>query len=163
MIFILLSESTSVNRGTQIREHEETVQLSPSTVRKTTIYEAHRTIGAGQPVLGVSSTGFRTLSPVASSTISKNETTDEQQVEEKYEITLSSYDQSAPDLISYEPLITAPAPGEGYFENFFRVKYLFKIYIDLNLMKKCTSPVLSSMNHYTIKMPIRRKWYVSMI
>ena len=87
-------------------------------MRKTTIYEAHRTIGAGQPVLGVSSTGFRTSSPVISSTISKKETTDEPVVEEKYEITLSALDQSTPRLISHESLITASAKGERYLKEF---------------------------------------------
>ena len=55
-----------MNLGTQIREHEEVTQLSPTTVRKTATYEAHRTIGTGQPTLGMTSTGFRTFPTVSS-------------------------------------------------------------------------------------------------
>lgn len=105
-------ESTSVHAGTQIREHEETVQVSPSTVHKTTIYEAQRTIGAGQPVLSATSTGFRTISPVHSSQIQtdvKEDAAAEQHVEEKYEVTLSTYDQSGSKLLSTAMMTTTSA------------------------------------------------------
>jgi hypothetical protein len=118
---ILLSELSNINSGTQIREYEETTQLSPSTTSKTTIYESHRTLGAGQPVLGVTSTGFRTFSPVSSSR-SQHDTSDEQQIEEKYEVTLSSYDESGLKILSSEPMTTATsATGEGYLS--FRKKF----------------------------------------
>ncbi|CAF1279168.1 unnamed protein product [Rotaria sp. Silwood1] len=96
-------ETSNVNLGTQIREHEEVTQLSPSTVRKTTMYEAHRTLGSGQPALGVTSTGFR-IFPTVSSTHTKQEATNEQNVEEKYEVTLSSYDESGLRMLSSEPM-----------------------------------------------------------
>lgn len=70
------------------------------------MYESHRTLGVGQPVLGVTSTGFRTLSPVIGSTQTKQELTDEQQVEEKYEVTISTYDESGLKILSSEPMTT---------------------------------------------------------
>jgi hypothetical protein len=110
---ILFSESSSVNIGTQIREHEETTQLSPSTVCKTTIYESQRTLGAEQPVLGVTSTGFRTFPSVSSISQTKQETIDEPQIEEKYEVTISSYDESGLKILSSESMTTQSVPGEA--------------------------------------------------
>ncbi|CAF2854707.1 unnamed protein product [Rotaria sp. Silwood2] len=106
-------ESSNVNLGTQIREHEELTQLSPSTVRKTTIYEAHRTLGTGQPVLSATSTGFRTF-PSVSSTHTKQARTDEQEIEEKYEVTLSSYDESGLRILSSEPMTTTSIMDEEF-------------------------------------------------
>ncbi|CAF4634046.1 unnamed protein product, partial [Rotaria sp. Silwood2] len=111
--YIHLSESSNVNLGTQIREHEELTQLSPSTVRKTTIYEAHRTLGTGQPVLSATSTGFRTF-PSVSSTHTKQARTDEQEIEEKYEVTLSSYDESGLRILSSEPMTTTSIMDEEF-------------------------------------------------
>ena len=102
---LLHSELSSGIHSTQIREHEETVQVSPSVVRKTTIYESHRTLGAGQ------STGFLT-SPIASSGgggISRSssshvrptpndESADDQHIEENYEVTVSAYNESGSGL-----------------------------------------------------------------
>ncbi len=110
---IFRSESSNINVGTQIREHEETTKLSPSLVRKTTIYESRRTLDTEQPVLGVTSTGFRTHSPVSSSSHIQQETTDEQQIEEKYEVTLSSYDESGLKILSSESMMTPSTTGEG--------------------------------------------------
>ncbi|CAF1281668.1 unnamed protein product [Rotaria sordida] len=107
------SESSNVNLGTQIREHEEITQLSPSTVRKTAMYEAHRTLGAGQPVLGGTSTGFRTF-PSATSTQTRQRTADEQDIEEKYEVTVSSYDESGLRIISSEPTIKTSTIDEEF-------------------------------------------------
>ncbi|CAF1460677.1 unnamed protein product [Adineta steineri] len=108
-------DSISVNTGIQIREHEETTQVSPSVVHKTTTYEACRTIGAGQPALGVTSTGFRTFPSVHTSSEIQTETTDEQNVEENYEVTLSSYDESGLKIISSEPMTTTTTiTGEGF-------------------------------------------------
>lgn len=108
------SESTSVNRGTQIHEFEETVQTSPTTVRKTAIYEAHRTIGTGQPTLSATSSGFRTLSPASGISPTKRETTDEPSVEERYEVTISSYDDSGIKLLSSEPMSSTSVTDEAY-------------------------------------------------
>jgi hypothetical protein len=47
--------------------------------------------------------------------LKKEPTTDEPQIEEKYEVTISSLDQSDSKLLSFEPLITMSATGEGYF------------------------------------------------
>jgi len=88
--------------------------LSPSTVRKTAIYESHRTLGAGQPVLGVTSTGFRTYPTVSSSSPAKAEPTDEQQIEEKYEVTVSKYDESGVKILSSEPTAPMSSGSEGY-------------------------------------------------
>lgn len=111
--FLFFSESSNLNLGTQIREHEETIQISPSTVHKTTVYESHRTLGVGQPVLGVTSTGFRTLSPVSSSSQTQQESTNEQEpqpvIEEKYEVTVSKYDESGLRPISSEITTTTAA------------------------------------------------------
>jgi hypothetical protein len=116
-LLLLLSESSNVHLGTQIYEHKETTELSPSTIRKTTVYEAHRTLGAGQPVLGVTSTGFRTSSPIIGSSSIKKDTMDDQQIEEKYEVTISSYDESGLKILSSEPMGTttlSSVTGEGY-------------------------------------------------
>jgi hypothetical protein len=90
--------------------------LSPSTVRKTTIYESHRTLGVEQPVLGVTSTGFLTLSPISSSSQTKQETADDQHIEEKYEVTISSYDESGLKILSSEPMTATmtSTTGEEY-------------------------------------------------
>jgi len=97
-LFVFYSESIHVDRGTQIFEHEETVQLTPTTTKTTTIYESHRTLGSTQPIHPTTSTGFRTVSPV------RTEQIDEPQVEEKYEVTLSS-------LTELKPLIKATDDG----------------------------------------------------
>jgi hypothetical protein len=44
----------------------------------------------------------------------KQQTIDEPQIEEKYEVTLSSYDQSDVKLFSSEPMTTTFTTGEGY-------------------------------------------------
>lgn len=93
IFFLLIRESLSVSTGTQIHEHEETVQISPSTVRKTTVYEYHRTLGAGQPLLSATSTGVRVHSPMQTET-NKEESSDDALVEEKYEVTLSAIQSS---------------------------------------------------------------------
>ncbi|CAF3102541.1 unnamed protein product [Rotaria socialis] len=112
-------ESSHANLGTQIREHEEVTQVSPSIVRKTTTYEAHRTLGTGQPVISATSTGFRTFPTVSgvtssSSSHAKQETTDEQDVEEKYEVTLSTYDESGLRILSAEPMSTISIMNEEF-------------------------------------------------
>ena len=84
--------------------------MSPSIVRKTTIYESHRTLGAGQSsALGASSTGFLT-SPIASGggisrsssshvrATPNDEPVDEQHIEENYEVTVSAYNESGSGL-----------------------------------------------------------------
>lgn len=116
MIFVVFfcSESSNVNRGTQIREFEETIQTSPTTVRKTAIYEAHRTLGTGQPTLSATSSGFRTVSPSSGISSTKRETTEEGSIEEKYEVTISSYDDSGVKLLSSEPMSSTSVTDEGY-------------------------------------------------
>ncbi|UJR31990.1 hypothetical protein I4U23_019461 [Adineta vaga] len=108
------SESSNVSNGLQIREHEETTQLSPTVVRKTTVYESHRTLGTGQPVLGVTSTGFRTFPTVHTESQQTPDTVDEQQIEENYEVTVSTYDESGMKILSSEPMNSGTATGEGF-------------------------------------------------
>ena len=99
-IHVYCRESTRVHSGTQVHEHEDIVQVSPSVVRKTTTYESHRSLGTGQSFLGATSTGHRTPSPahnIATSPINfemKDTTTDEGQVEENYEVTISTLKKS---------------------------------------------------------------------
>lgn len=122
---ILLSESCNIHRGTHIREHEEVTQVSPSVVRKTTVYEAQRTLGTGQPVIGATSTGFRTIPTVSTSTSTSTsthatqQTNDEPIVEEKYEVTVSAYDESGLRIVSTEHSSGTSIMDEEYGLIFF--------------------------------------------
>jgi len=67
----------NLSTGTQILEHEETTQLSPSTTRTISTYESRRRLGSGQRSLDtvrISSnydeSGLKMLSPRAMSTSS---------------------------------------------------------------------------------------------
>jgi hypothetical protein len=64
--YSILNRST----GTQILKHEETTQLSPSTVHKVSTYESRRNLGSGQRTYSPHSTyevigesGLKILSP----------------------------------------------------------------------------------------------------
>lgn len=150
----------SVNRGTQIREFEETIQTSPTTVRKTAIYEAQRTIGTGQPTLSVTSSGFRTVSPSSGISPKKPSTTEEASIEEKYEITISSFDDSGVKLLSSEPMSSTSITDEGYVSLTHNSSLIVCFHLDLNSMKKCLLHVLLSMNLSMRRTPIKRKWLV---
>lgn len=78
------------------------------------MYESHRTIGAGQPVLGMTSTGFRTFPAVhTGAQRATTEPADEQLIEENYEVTLSANDDSGMKVLTSEPTTTAlGADGE---------------------------------------------------
>ncbi|CAF0880180.1 unnamed protein product [Adineta ricciae] len=108
------SESSTIASGTQIREHEEITQLSPSKVCKTTVYESHRTLGTGQPALGVTSTGFRTFPSVHTDSQQTTDPADEQQIEENYEVTVSTYDESGVKILSSDPMMDPSTTGEGF-------------------------------------------------
>ena len=163
---IPISEWSNANLGTQIHEHEEITQLSPSILQKTTLYEAHRILGAGQPTLGIASTGFRTFPSVSggsssSSPYSKKDTTDEEHIEEKYEVMLSSYGESGLKMHSVEPTAAASLVDEEYVHEICsqrKANNLFSIQIDINLMKKYSLHVLLLMNLFMIKVLIERKW-----
>lgn len=91
--YLVCSESINVSTtGTQIHEHEETVQVSPSTVRKTTVYEYHRTLGSGQPLPSATatSTGVRAQSPMKSEMTAAETSNEDAHIEERYEVTLST-------------------------------------------------------------------------
>ena len=67
-------------------------------------------VGSGQPVLGVTSTGFRTYSPSIS-----REMTNEQDIEEKYEVTVSStYDESGLKILASNPLTISSDINQGF-------------------------------------------------
>lgn len=96
--------------GRQIFEHEETTHLSPTAILRTSTYESRRILGAEQPVLIDTSSGSRTYSPGVSprsSRVPVNEPLKEQETEEKYEVTLSSYDESGLKILSTNPLSAA--------------------------------------------------------
>jgi hypothetical protein len=131
---------SSFNIGTQINESEETTQLSPSITHKTTTYESRRIVGSGQPAFGITSTGIRTYSPSISLRSNREMTNDlsnEQEVEEKYEVTVSSvYDESGLKILSSNPLTISSDINQGF--DIFDKKTISLFYkIDLNLMKKC--------------------------
>ena len=96
--------------GKQIFEHEETTHLSPTAILRTSTYESRRILGTEQPVLIDTSSGVRTYSPRVSPRSSRvlvNEPLKEQETEEKYEVTLSSYDESGLKILSTNPLGTS--------------------------------------------------------
>ena len=93
--------------GRQIREHEETTHLSPTSILRTSTYESRRLLGAEQPVLPDTSSGFRTYSSGVSPRSSRflpNEPLEEEETEVKYEVTLSSYDESGLKILATNPL-----------------------------------------------------------
>jgi hypothetical protein len=77
--------------GTQILEHEETTQLSPSTIRKVTAYESRRRFD-------LSGNSSRSTSELVN--------------------TSSSYDESGWKVLSPESMSTSSDTGDGYVMNF---------------------------------------------
>lgn len=98
----------SHNVGAQISRHEEATPFSPSLVRTSTVYETRRRIGASP------------LDNQARST--RNLTTNEPKIEEKYEVIVSSkYDESGLKILSPQSLIASSSSSsdknEGYCIN----------------------------------------------
>jgi len=108
--------------GTQIYQHKETIQLSPSTVREATIYETRRRIGSEQ--FGIS--------PRSNRDMTKNE----QHIEEKYEVTISAnYDEFGLKPLPSKSMKKQSATSEGYIIKFSDKKkqmYFFVNRFELN-------------------------------
>ncbi|CAF1141644.1 unnamed protein product, partial [Rotaria sordida] len=98
--------------GTHIHQHEEITQLSPSTTRKTTTYESRRILGSGQPTMSVG-TYSSSISPYTIRDMTSNE--QQQQLEENYEVTLSSnYDESGLRIFTSKPMTISSDIGEEF-------------------------------------------------
>ncbi|CAF1136886.1 unnamed protein product [Rotaria sp. Silwood1] len=89
-----------IGTGTQIHQHEEITQLSPSTIRKTTTFESRRKLDIDEPTI--------TIDTYASSIIphtNRDITSNEQQLEENYEVTLlSNFDESGLRIFTSKPM-----------------------------------------------------------
>lgn len=82
------SERSRQSSAAQVHQHEETVQLSPSLIRKTTIYESHRSLGSGTgSLLPTTTFDVRSVSPKVET---KQVEAEDADVEENYEITVST-------------------------------------------------------------------------
>ncbi|CAF0943841.1 unnamed protein product, partial [Didymodactylos carnosus] len=92
-------ESSSHRGGFQVKGQVEESQTSPTMTYTVKDYESRKTFGGGSSTLTSSNTsGFRTLDASASTTPYSPEKEDE--IEEKYEVIISSYDESGIKEIS---------------------------------------------------------------
>ncbi|CAF0777396.1 unnamed protein product [Adineta steineri] len=95
------------NTGTQIYQHEETTQLSPSLIHTSTVYEKRRKIGSEQ-------TDINSRLKQQDMPFDDNE----QNIEEKYEVTISTnYDESGLKALSPKPMMISSDTNEGFILN----------------------------------------------
>lgn len=75
----------------------------------------------------MTSTGFRTFPSVHTDSQQTTDPVDEQQIEENYEVTVSTYDESGVKILSSDPMMDPFTTGEGYLFSYIYIYVFDKI------------------------------------